>query len=280
MKLLFLDDSFQRDKNYLGYGGFCVDESEIVNLTAGMTELKRRLRIPESVELKWSPSPRHYLRTSFKGSRQQLYKTCIELLRDHGASVVCAVHSLNDCYGRTLYGWDTKRTILWATRSQLKFLAERFEKPCLSISDDKGLMISDQSGDRSEESTLLEDIFNTLRGGTQFRQFERICMPPLMTDSQFCLPIQLADVVVGIIVSALAGNRYGVELFQDIAMLFMKNPHERAISFASTVSSSVLGYGLILFPVSFRPKGLELFREIDSRYIYTSEGIKEKTKKK
>lgn len=265
MKLLFLDDSFQRDKNYLGYGGFCIDESEIVNLTAGITELKRRLHIPESVELKWSPSPRHYLRTTFKGSRQQLYKTCIELLRDHGASVVCAVHSLNHCYGRTLYNWDTRRTILWATRSQLKFLAERFEKPCLSTSDDKGLMISDQSGDRSEESTLLEDIFNTLRGGTQFRQFERICMPPLMTDSQFCLPIQLADVVVGIIVSALTDNRYGVELFQDIAMLFMKNPRERATSFASTVSSSVLGYGLILFPVSFRPKGLELFREIDSR---------------
>lgn len=279
MKFLFLDDSFQRDKNYLGYGGFCIDESEVVNLTAGVTDLKRRLGIPEPIELKWSPSPRHYLRATFRGGRQQLYKTCIELLRDHGACVVCVVHSLDDCYGKALYGWDTRRTILWATRSQLKFLAERFEKPYLSISDDKGLMISDQSGDRREESTLLEDISNTLRSGTQFRQFERICMPPLMTDSQFCLPLQLADIVVGIIVSALADNRYGMELFEDVAMLFMKNPHERAISFASTVSGSVLGYGLILFPVSFRPRGLELFREIDSRYIYTSEGVEERTKK-
>lgn len=279
MKLLFLDDSLQRDKNYLGYGGFCIDGSEIVNITAGVTELKRRLRMPESVELKWSPDPRHYLRTTFKGSRKQLYRATIELLRDCGASVICAVHSLDDCYGKTLHGWDTRRTILWATRSQLKFVAERFEKPCLSTSDDKGLMISDQSGDRREESTLLEDVFNTLRGGTRFRRFERICMPPLMTDSQFCLPLQLADIVVGIIVSALAGSKYGVELFDDIALLFMKNPHERAVTFASTVSSSVLGYGLVLFPVSFRPRGLELFREIDSRYSYTPEGIMEKTEK-
>ncbi len=276
MKLLFLDDSFQRDKGYLGYGGFCIDESEVVNISAGVTELKRRLRIPESVELKWSPPPRHYLRATFEGNRQQLYRTCIELLRDHGACVICAVHSLNDCYGRTTYGWDTRQTILWATRNQLKFLAERFEKPCLSINDDKGLMISDQSGDRGEESTLLEDISKTLRGGTQFRRFARICMPPLMTDSQFCLPLQLADVVVGIIVSALAGSRYGLELLPEVAMLFMKNPHEGSDAFASVFSSSVLGYGLILFPVSFRPKGLELFREIDSRYTYTSEGIKER----
>jgi hypothetical protein len=279
MKLLFLDDSFQKDKNYLGYGGFCIDESELLNITAGVIELKRQRRIPEAVELKWSPGPRHYLRTTFRGSRRELYGACIELLRDHGASVVCAVHSLDDCYGRTTYGWDTRRTILWATRNQLKFLAERFERPCLATSDDTGLMISDQSGDRREESTLLEDIFDTLKGGTQFRQFERICMPPLMTDSQYCLPLQLADTVVGATVSALAGGRYGMELFQDIAMLFVMNPHERATSFASTVSGSALGYGLILFPVSFRPRGLELFREIDSRYIYTSEGIKERIEK-
>jgi len=276
MKLLFLDDSFQKDKNYLGYGGFCIDESEVLNITTGVIELKRQLRIPEAVELKWSPGSNHYLRTTFRGSRRELYRTCIELLRDHAASVVCAVHSLDDCYGRTTYGWDTRRTILWATRNQLKFLAERFERPCLAISDDRGLMISDRSGDRREESTLLEDVFDTLKGGTQFRQFERICMPPLMVDSQFCLPLQLADIVVGIAVSALAGGRYGMELFQDIATLFMMNPHEKAISFASTVSGSVLGYGLILFPASFRPKGLQLFREIDSRYTYTPEGIRER----
>jgi len=279
MKLLFLDDSFRRDRGYLGYGGFCIDESELVNLIADVSELKRCFGIPATVELKWSPGRRHYLQAQFRGSRHQLYKRCIELLRDHDTCVVCAVHSLNDCYGKVLHNWDTRRTILWATRSQLKFLAERFEKPCLSTGTEKGIIISDQYGERKEVSTLLEDVSDTLRSGTQFRQFERICMPPLMTDSQFCPPLQLADIVVGIIVAALADSRYGVGLFEDVAMLFLKNPHEGAISFASTVSGSVLGYGLILFPATFRPKGLELFREIDSRYIYTSEGLKERTNK-
>jgi len=277
MKLLFLDDSFQRDRGYLGYGGFCINEPELVNLIADVSELKRRFGIPETVELKWSPDRRHYLRTQFRGSRYQLYKRCIELLRDHDACVICAIHSLNDCYGKVLYNWDTRRTILWATKGQLKFLAERFEKPCLSTSTEKGVMISDQYGERKEVSTLLADISDTLRSGTQFRQFERICMPPLMTDSRFCPPLQLADIVVGIIVAALADSRYGVDLFKDVATLFLKNPHEGAISFASTVSGSVLGYGLILFPLTFRPRGLELFREIDSRYIYTSEGLEERT---
>ena len=47
-----------------------------------------------------------------------------------------------------------------------------------------------------------------------------------------------------------------------------------AVTFAYTISSSVLGYGFIIFTVSFRSKVLELFREIDSRYNYTSEGIR------
>lgn len=277
MKFLFLDDSLQKGRNYLGYGGFCIDESDLVKLTTDLSNLKRGFNIPEEVELKWSPDQKHFLRTKFRGKRQEVYEACIKLLCKHGASIICAVHNLNDCYGKKLYAWDMKQIILWATKSQLKFVAERFEKPYLSTSDDKGLMISDQYGDRKAESTLMEDISNALKSGTQFRQFARICMPPLMTHSEYCSPLQLADIVVGIIASALANSRYGMELFEDLAMLFIKNPHEGAVTFASTISSSVLGYGLVLFPPSFRPKGYELFRELDSKYVYTTEGIKERT---
>lgn len=279
MKLLFLDDSFQRDRNYLGYGGFCVDELALVELIADLSSLKRLFHIPEEIELKWSPDKEHFLRTKFKGNRQEVYAACIRLLQQHKVLVICAVHDLSNCYGKQLYNWNIRQIILWATKSQLKFVAERFEKPYLLASGDRGLMISDQYGDRKAESTLLEDVSNALKSGTQYRKFSRICLPPLMTDSRYCSPLQLADIVVGIIVSALAKSRYGIELFNDVAMLFLKNPHEGSITFASTISSSVLGYGLVLFPVSFRTKGYELFGELDGKYVYTSKGIKEKTTK-
>lgn len=276
MKLLFLDDSLQRDRNYLGYGGFCIDEPTLVKLIADLLSLKQDFNIPEEVELKWSLGKEHFLRTKLRGKRQEVYRACVKLLQQYGILVVCAVHSLNDCYGKQLYNWNMKQIILWATKSQLKFVAERFERPGLSASDDRGLMISDRYGDRKAESTLLEDISSALKSGTQYRKFSRICMPPLMTDSRYCSPLQLADIVVGIIVSALAENRYGVELFGDVAIPFLKNSHEGSTTFVSTISSSVLGYGLVLFPASFRPKGYELFRELDCKYIYTAEGIKER----
>ena len=53
LKLMFFDDSFQRDRSYLGYGGFCINESELMNLIADVSELKLRFGIPETVELKW-----------------------------------------------------------------------------------------------------------------------------------------------------------------------------------------------------------------------------------
>lgn len=168
-------------------------------ISSSPTQGKRGFNIPEEVELKWSPDQKHFLRTKFRGKRQEVYEACIKLLCKHGASIICAVHNLNDCYGKKLYAWDMKQIILWATKSQLKFVAERFEKPYLSTSDDKGLMISDQYGDRKAESTSMEDISNALKSGTQFRQFARICMPPLMTHSEYCSPLQLADIVVGII---------------------------------------------------------------------------------
>ena len=67
MKLLFLDDSFQSGKKYLGNGGFCVDSSQVRDLANAVTALKRKFRIPESVELKWSPNPKHYLREEKRG---------------------------------------------------------------------------------------------------------------------------------------------------------------------------------------------------------------------
>lgn len=104
-------------------------------------------------------------------------------------------------------------------------------------------------------------------------------MIPMMTLSEYCPPVQLADLVVGIVVCSLANSRYALDLFDDIGPLFLKDPHENASAFASTNINSVLGSGSKLFPISFRPNGISLFKQMDNKYICTNEGIKERIDK-
>lgn len=275
MKILFLDDCFRRDKNYFGHGGFCIDEEDGNSLCVDIFELKRKHRIPYHIELKWSPGRKHFLNTDFKGDRQQVYKESIELLHKYNASIVSAVHNLNECHGIRDYGWDLNRAVLWATKQQFKFIAERFEKPILDSSSDYGIIIADKYSENKSEISILKDVFDVISFGTEYRRFNRICMNPILAISDFCPPIQISDIIIGVIVTALAHSTYGQSQFENIFNLLLKNPHEGAISFVSTLSSSILGYGMILFPLSFRPKGIELFKKLDGKYIYTNEGVQE-----
>lgn len=273
MKVLFLDDSFQKNKNYLGYGGFCVDESQIRTLIEDILTLKHDFEIPRWVILKWSPSPKHFLRTKFTGSRQKLNREVVNLLHKHNATIICAVHDLNECYGVRLYNWDFKHTRLWATKQQFKFISERFEAPYLLASGDSGLVIADHYSDIEGEISLIREATLDFEHGTRFRKFEKLCMPPLTAIPRYCSPLQIADIIVGVITASLSNSKYGLELLEEVSKLFLINPHEGATSFASTFSSAVLGFGLTLFPPGFRTKGIELFQELDRKYIYTSAGL-------
>jgi len=264
----------------LGYGGFSIDESEVRTLISDIIAIKSEFGIPRWVNLKWSPSPRHFLRTKFTGDRQELNRKIIGLLYKHNAVIICAVHDLNDCYGVRLYNWNFERTRLWATKQQLKFIAERFKTPHLSASGDNGSVIADHYSDIEGEKSLIREASEALEYGTDFRVFQKICMPPLTATPSDCPPLQVADITVGVIVSSLAGNRYGLELFEDVATLFLKNPHEGVTSFASVLSSAVLGFGLTLFPKSFRLKGIDIFKELDLKYVYTNDGFILKTHSK
>lgn len=273
MRVLFLDDSYQKfnQNKYLGYGGYWLEADRIKPLTKGISDLKKGYGIPSDVDLKWSPDPNHYLRTKFRGKRHSLYADSIALLRENNAGVLCAVHHLDSCYGVRLYNWDFKRTRLWATKQQCKFIAERFETVCLSESNQIGFIIADHYSDFEGETSLIKDIGIDFETGTTYCNFDGLCIPPLTATPQHCSPLQLADVVVGIIVSALTENRYGLALFEDVAKMFVLDPHKSATSFASTFSAGALGWGLKLFPSGFASTGWYLFRDLDKRYIYTSE---------
>ncbi|MDD4230794.1 MAG: DUF3800 domain-containing protein [Dehalococcoidales bacterium] len=273
MWILFLDDSYQKFncRKYLGYGGFCLKADRIKNLTQGIATLKRQYGIPDIVDLKWSPEPNHLLRTTFQGRRHQLYSGAISLLQENNASIICAVHHLDSCYGIRLHGWDFNRTRLWATKQQCKFIAERFESVRLAKDNEPGLIVADHYSDVEGEKSLIQEVGKDFQNGTGYSNFKNLCIPPLTASPLYCTPIQLADIIVGIIVASIIGNRHGLDLFEDVAKMFVLDPHDAALSFASTFSDGALGWGLKLFPSEFAKTGQTLFANLDQRYIYKSE---------
>lgn len=272
MKVLFLDDSYQtfKDNKCLGYGGFSLEADRIKELSKGISSLKASFGIPSDVVLKWSPPPKHFLRTEFAGKRHNLYSDAISLLAQNDAQVLCAVHHIDSCYGVRIYKWDFKKTRLWATKQQCKFIAERFETVCLS-DDEAGLIIADHYSDIEGEVSLVKEVGIDFENGTEYCSFEGLCVPPLTATPQHCSPLQLADIVIGIVVSALTGNKYGLELFESVAKQFILDPHKDADAFSSTFSGGALGWGLKLFPSVFANQGWSVFRGLDERYVYNSE---------
>jgi len=276
MQILALDDSFVRQNQYLGYGGICVSDEKVKSLVKAIIDVKKRHQIPRDVELKWSPERGHFLRTNFKGVRSDLYRDVINVLSEHNVRVIVSVHSLSECYGVRLHDWTTERAALWAAKQQLQFLAERFENNVLVDHDDNGIIISDRYGSRVGEEDLISDFNFTMIVGTAYSNFHRIILPPMMGDSKHLHLIQAADIVTGIVVATLGNSHFGIELFEDVAQLFVTNPTSEAIAYASSFSHAVMGYGLKLFPKAFSPEGITHLSSLDEKFIVTHNGLKQK----
>jgi len=265
MKLFFVDDSYRRE-GILGHGGFVIDALHAKMLMSDLTNLKKEFGIPHNVEVKWSPEPDHFLRTKFKGKREELYTQVIKLIYKYEAKIICAVHDLNECYGRKKHNWSLDTTIAWATAQQFKYLAERFEKPLLTQVGDIGIIIACEEKER--KNTILNSFNWLVKFGTEFRDLNNICLNPLLIASRYCSLLEIADIIIGVFVGSLVDNKYALQQFESLLEGLLKDPHEGAIAFGGLVSSSTLGFGLILFPASFKNKGRQLFGNIDKKYIY------------
>lgn len=277
MKILFLDDSFLSARSFLGYGGFCIDAQEVRAVSEDIRALKRQKRIPLATELKWSPPQGHYLRTRFSGSRQELYASALRILRKHDARLLCAVHDLSQCYGVKLHGWSIDKAKLWAAEEQMTFLAERFQYTILEPVAEWGLVVSDNYASRKGEEAIIKQVTTDLLTGTLFHKLDRISTIPLMADSKYCFPIQLADLVIGIFVAYLAEGPYATELFPEIATLFAYNPHSGSRTWVSMYTASVLGVGMKLFPPELKKLVKAPLERLDARYdVSNDKGIYER----
>lgn len=158
-------------------------------------------------------------------------------------------------------------------------MSSRSGIPYLQDNNDVGIIIADHYSDKKGETAIIEETNVAVIFGTRFQKFQKICMLPLMARSKDCPFLQLADLIIGITVCSLANSEYAIRLFDDLALLFLKNPYEGASTFSSLYSASVLGFGLKLFPKNFQLLGTTLFKDIDNKCVWTEEGIKERISK-
>ena len=276
VQVLFLDDSATKDSWHAGYGGFCLDADALPALTRDLQELKKSFGLPSGGEIKWSPDKSHYLRIKFTGVRHELYKAVIDLLGPRDARVICAVHALKECYGVALHGWSRNKATRWAIRQQLRFIAERYERPYLTSLSQDGLIICDEYDSKTEQDMSAQQFAFDMVFGTKYEIFEHIPHLPLIALSQFSAPLQIADVVVGVVTSAVGGGRYGIALFDSVARHFLWNPHAGSSGFSSMVSAAILGFGLKVFPASQDGRARNLFKGLDAKFLISDQGWRER----
>lgn len=271
MKVLFLDDSLQRKQNIIGFGGFVANGAALRRIGDELSAVKKAAGIPVEVELKWSPPSGHFLRTGFTGIREELYRAALSVLARNEAQVICVIHFLDECHGHKLHSWPIQKSVAWAIPEQMRYAAERFHSRCLAETDDWGIIICDEAAARDEDEDRIEEFLVDLELGTPFEQFNRIAMAPIPARSKFSPHLQLADLVTGIVTGAAAGGKHAKNLFNDVALLFLREPEERFL--ASLLSFVTIGYGLKVFPTDCDKRVRQLFSRIDSEYVVTAQGI-------
>lgn len=270
MKVLVIDDSYRKSNKYLGNGGFCIDINHYRSITDDLISIKTEFGIPEDIEIKWSPRRNTFLWNFPR--RRELYERIIDLIEKYNCTILCSVCDLKQCYGYALHDWSIDKSKLWATQLQLRYIIERFETPYLKQNEEQGIVICDNYSSHEGDKELLKQVYEDIKSGTNYRDFHNVCLT-VTTISEYCFPLQIADVVTGIIVSSLDGSSFGLQHFERVAKCFLMNPHEGATSFASILSGSVLGFGLKLFPDSFNVQGNKLFEGLDRKFIHTNDGL-------
>jgi Protein of unknown function (DUF3800) len=233
VRLVFLDDSGQSTPRrqglgpLVGMGGVIVPETALVSCADGMQQIAASLGVPSSEELKWSPAQDSFLANAGAALRPALYRGLLELAIDLQARSVVVV-------------WDRGRVDWPQEKVQVEILKWLYERISMSLANqtDIGVVIADEPGGGArEQRRWLADTLELTSYGTEYVTADRVVLPIVTTPSHHVRHLQLADLVVGATVAAVAGNRYAL----DLAPLLRQLAHKNAQGYAG-------GAGIKLFP--------------------------------
>ncbi|MEZ0094098.1 DUF3800 domain-containing protein [Streptacidiphilus sp. EB129] len=204
MRLIFIDDSGQRDCPRAGIGDLislgCVSvpEQSVLPFAEDLREIKKDLGIPAGEEIKWKPPKGSFLAAAggevVTSLRRRMLQAAID--RDIRSMVVILDHS-------KAYTASSKEE---AGRTILKWLYERISMH-LGDYDEIGIAFADKPGGGvAEEGKWLAGTLALTNHGTEYIEPGKVVLPIVTASSHHLPHLQLADLVVAASTAAVAGR--------------------------------------------------------------------------
>lgn len=222
MQLIMVDDSEEKQPvrskigHLVGVSAAVFPEDKLTHYSNGIRALRQELGIPPETELKWSPDDGSWLKSSEGNKiRTRLRKEMITLAVEAGVRTVTVI------WDRGRVNWTLEDT----RREVLKYLYDKLSL-CLrsGASSSLGVVIADEpGGGRVAQQAWLADTLRLTDLGTAWTKPEQIVLPIVTTPSHHVPHLQLADLVAGATVAAIAGNKYALQLIPDLQKIAHRN---------------------------------------------------------
>jgi len=255
VNILFIDDTEQSNKQYVGIGGVIFHDSYLNDLFSLFNQKKVLHGIPPEEEIKWSPSKNSWIGKNLIGdNRISAYSDILALVRSYNGKIIVAV----------VQKGELTQSLIEAKWECIKFITERFQFYLQDQEDRKGLIIADYPGSGKEEKKLLQDYYQLLEKGTRYVKPSNIVMNLLTTESHLNPALQVADLVVGITTGMCTPRRNYALPYWDIVK---RNLHR-------SQNGEVMGCGLKVFPneiireihATLFPEEVEESEDFEERY--------------
>lgn len=223
MKIFFLDDSTQNSPTRTGMGrlvavgGVMVSGDRVGELERAIDDLCiNEYGFPSGQEFKWSPSPNHWMHGNLvEDKRKQFFLDIIKLLEDAEVTATVVIADKNH---------NTATDALSNEMDVTSMCLERISSQC-GTEPFEGIVIADRMGDRTvDEDKFLSGYLEKIQSESGYIRPESFALNVLSTSSHLVRMIQVADLVTGCTLSAIAGEqRYSPPILSEIKKLFCQD---------------------------------------------------------
>ncbi len=262
MNILFIDDTEQSRKRYVGIGGVILHDDLMGNIFSMFRRTKQVHGIPSEEEIKWSPDKDSWIAENLVGNnRISAYSAILDLVRIFGGTEIVAVVRRD----MTSYG------VAEAKWKCIEFVTERFQFFLQAQEDKYGIIIADFPGSGKDEKRLLSDYYQLLDKGTDYVTPSNLIMNLLTTESHLNQGLQIADLVVGITTAMCTPHSgYASKIWHIVARNLYRSADGIVMGCGLKIYPSECARDIYarLFPEHFEEEEYEEDRE-SMRYLYS-----------
>lgn len=236
MWLVLTDDSEQLNPSrpglghLVGLGAVLFPEETVALYSSRIKSAREELAVPPDAEIKWSPKSGSWFKTEEgRPVRAELQRRMLDAAEEAGARSISVV------WARGRVEWEVPRV----RATVLSFLYDKVSNFLANQAPPgRGVVIADEPGGNSaEQHAWLAETLPLTTKGTKYNAPTQVVMPILMAPSHHVPQLQLADLVAGISVGAVAGSPFATSLMPNLLRIASRDQCGR-----------VGGTGLTLWP--------------------------------